>query len=294
MKKIFILLFVITSANTFSQIDCTYDEETYRYNAVLEIETIPIDFDKNDFINFITSLDNISNEDLETLNTHITSVFKTIPSSPNSKNITIVSTAEIYTILDNLNNSIDVVFCVITDCELSDGGFQYYALMRNGTIPEDYNKEDFINDIIEYDDISNEDLEILNTHITSVIKAFPTAQTEVLQRVVIVDSTEDIFFILANLPNAIEHHTCVEDEIIISTENHNPSFLSIYPNPVTNVLTLKSIERIKEVWVYDIYGSGLNFYDSTEINVTNLQAGMYFLLVKSENGSTITKKFIKN
>src|SRR5690606_38915627 len=192
MKKALLVLILVLGINySYSQNDCSYDEETFRYGSILYIENIPADFSKEDFISHITGLDEISNEDLATLETHLISVYKTIPSHDPSKNVTIVSTLEIDLILAELNNSIDIHYCIATDCMLSNGTFNYYALMRN-SIPNDFDKEDFIAYIIMHDNLSNEDLSTLNTHITSLEKAFPTAQTEVLQRYVAIVTTAEI------------------------------------------------------------------------------------------------------
>ena len=104
MKKVLLLLALILGINfSYSQNDCLQDDGTFQYRALLSIENVPADFDKDDFINFITGLDNISNEDLATLNTHITLVFKTIPSHNPHNSVSIVATTVNSVTLSNVS-----------------------------------------------------------------------------------------------------------------------------------------------------------------------------------------------
>jgi len=69
--------------------------------------------------------------------------------------------------------------------------------------------------------------------------------------------------------------------------------LSIYPNPVTNELHIKTSESLKKTQVTDLSGSVLlERQDSKTIQVGQLNAGVYLLKVETENG-TKTMKFIK-
>ena len=67
--------------------------------------------------------------------------------------------------------------------------------------------------------------------------------------------------------------------------------LSIYPNPVNDKLYIETETEIKEVVVYDVYGRVQNLRNS--IDVTDLNSGVYFVKVVTENGETV-KRVIKN
>ena len=193
MKRLLFTLTVIFGISlSFSQTDCSQGDGTFRYGVQLVISNVPTDFDKDDFIDHVVSLDNISTQDLATLNQHITLVYKTYPSQNPHDTVTIFSTLEIYTILDSLENSIDFHYCVSNDCEWTDGTFYYYALLTSAVVPDDYDKDDFMNHIVSLDNISNEDLIILETHITSVHKSFPGI-TGYLKRLVTINATQEIF-----------------------------------------------------------------------------------------------------
>lgn len=298
MKKALLVLILVLGINyLYSQNDCSYGNGTFRYEANLNIENVPSGFDKDDFIEQVILLEEISSEDLTTLNTHIISVNKIWPSYEPNKRVVIVSTLEIYPVLDELNILLDHLNCVFTDCMHTNGTFHYYALMIS-SIPNDFDKEDFIDYITAHENISNEDLSTLNTHITSLEKAFPTSQSELLQRILSIEATFEIYFILAELTNTLEHHEC-NPEPVLGMNNFEIAKITLYPNPVADILTLNSKESVKEITIYDMQGKQLNdfYYNSsntiTKLDVSALQNGIYFLKIETESGRVATEKFIK-
>ena len=79
----------------------------------------------------------------------------------------------------------------------------------------------------------------------------------------------------------------------------NEASLNIYPNPVNDKLYIESESEIKEVVVYDVYGRVQNLRNSetqqlsNSIDVTDLNSGVYFVKVVTENGEAV-KRIIKN
>lgn len=79
----------------------------------------------------------------------------------------------------------------------------------------------------------------------------------------------------------------------------NPAFetanISLYPNPVNNILSISAAQNINEVTLYDIYGKVLQTVKSDNIRQVDLSAyasGIY--LVKATAGTaTLTQKVIK-
>jgi hypothetical protein len=69
----------------------------------------------------------------------------------------------------------------------------------------------------------------------------------------------------------------------------------IYPNPSTGIYTI-DLNEDAQVEVYDMLGKVVYKREAQEgkstIDISNYQAGIYLLHVKSENGS-VTKKIIK-
>ena len=93
-------------------------------------------------------------------------------------------------------------------------------------------------------------------------------------------------------PSEICTVTIVDDAI----EEMNASF-NIYPNPVNDKLYIETLTQTQTltVEIYDIYGrqqSMVNGQQSTVIDVTDLNSGVYFVKVVTENGETV-KRFIK-
>ena len=89
----------------------------------------------------------------------------------------------------------------------------------------------------------------------------------------------------------------------ISIENNTESIiennisLNIYPNPVNDKLYIVTVDEVKEVVVYDIYGrrqvtETSSHQDMTSVNVSGLNAGIYFVKINTNQGE-IVKRFIK-
>ena len=80
-------------------------------------------------------------------------------------------------------------------------------------------------------------------------------------------------------------------------EEQTSSF-NIYPNPVSDKLVIETEETIEAVTIYTITGvivgqqSTVNSQQSLSIDVTNLNSGVYFMKVVTENGEAI-QRFIK-
>jgi polyhydroxybutyrate depolymerase len=72
------------------------------------------------------------------------------------------------------------------------------------------------------------------------------------------------------------------------------SNVAIYPNPVSNQLTIENNEVVESVTILDLTGKVLmNKTTNTKtIEVSNLSIGIYFLKIKTKN-SELVKKFVK-
>ena len=74
------------------------------------------------------------------------------------------------------------------------------------------------------------------------------------------------------------------------------SAINVYPNPVSDKLYIETETVVKEVVIYDVYGrqqelSAVSGQQSV-IDVANLNSGVYFVKVVTENGE-IVKRFVK-
>lgn len=73
---------------------------------------------------------------------------------------------------------------------------------------------------------------------------------------------------------------------------------SLFPNPANNVITLTTDTSIKDITVFNNLGQLVltkrsNFSQTNEIDISNLNSGLYIMNINSENGRKMTKKFIK-
>ena len=76
----------------------------------------------------------------------------------------------------------------------------------------------------------------------------------------------------------------------------NANGFNIYPNPVESNLTIDTDEVITEINIYSL--TGVIVYQTTAvnnnvINVSDLNDGVYFINIKTENGDVV-KRFVKN
>ena len=303
MKKQ-LLLFVFLMGMNFcfaQQTDCSQGDGTYKYGAKLT-QNIPVDFDKNDFLDFIVGLDNISNQDLITLTDGITSVYRTIPSINPHKSVTIEAIVDIYSILDTLHNSIDIFYCVVRDCIQEDETYSYFATVIEGPIANDFDKGDFIDYITARDVISSDDLAILNENITAVYKAFPSAQSDFLKRTIIIDVSVDIYAILERLTNSLEYFECIDDGVILGkVEKQKANSSIVFPNPVTensvvqlnmpfNSIKLELINALGQI-VYSTLTMG---EESIAIKSLPIPIGISYLKIYNlTNGKIQTLKVLK-
>ena len=100
--------------------------------------------------------------------------------------------------------------------------------------------------------------------------------------------------------NAAGTHAIIVDNFTVtetlSNQDFNTSQIAIYPNPVSNVLNISNLNNfeIKRVSVTDINGRVVKNETGllTQLNVADLNAGVYFVTIEAAEGKT-TKKFIK-
>ena len=70
--------------------------------------------------------------------------------------------------------------------------------------------------------------------------------------------------------------------------------MELFPNPVKDILTLKSLSTIKKMEVFNVLGQKVMVRENTNsLNVNKLKSETYILKIVNENGSVSTKRFIK-
>ena len=85
-------------------------------------------------------------------------------------------------------------------------------------------------------------------------------------------------------------------ELPASSESFNSNLFSLYPNPTSSILNITNSDNldIKNISVVDVNGRTVKNQAGslTQINVSDLNAGVYFVTIEAAEGKT-TKKFIK-
>lgn len=73
------------------------------------------------------------------------------------------------------------------------------------------------------------------------------------------------------------------------------NFISIYPNPSTNVLFIETDEKIETAICVNYLGQSISLkLENNSCDVSGLSEGIYFISFSSQEGKVVTKKFIKN
>lgn len=71
---------------------------------------------------------------------------------------------------------------------------------------------------------------------------------------------------------------------------------TIFPNPVNNELNVQALTQISDIEIYNLLGQSMGMYqvnaNSTQLDISNLNTGTYFLRVTIDNASKVYK-FIK-
>lgn len=84
------------------------------------------------------------------------------------------------------------------------------------------------------------------------------------------------------------------DLLAVNDVTNNKAKLSVYPNPFTDVLKISDVKGVKSVTVNDIAGREVkSLAPSAELNLSNLQSGLYIVNLKMEDGSIQSIKAIK-
>lgn len=98
--------------------------------------------------------------------------------------------------------------------------------------------------------------------------------------------------------DGITKQTYVLDiSIETSLNQFSQNLITLYPNPVRNVLYVKSAEQILKISLYDVAGNQLMIIkpNSKTVDLTfeNIKSGIYYLRIQTEN-NTFVRKITKN
>lgn len=85
----------------------------------------------------------------------------------------------------------------------------------------------------------------------------------------------------------------------IENQSTTVSFVTLYPNPAENTITLNTNLLIDQVEITNSLGQLVlsnkgSFNSKTEFDISNLKSGLYFMNLETKDGLKETKRFIKN
>jgi len=89
-----------------------------------------------------------------------------------------------------------------------------------------------------------------------------------------------------------------ENTIILSAEDHNASNFVIYPNPTNQSFNIQSNETITSVTIFNYLGQQTHSLNNSkgisQVNIQNLNKGIYIVRLTNSLGTRSIKKLVKN
>ena len=85
----------------------------------------------------------------------------------------------------------------------------------------------------------------------------------------------------------------IKDLDYLAVNDINKTKISIFPNPSSDFINIKSDEEIRSIKIYDIKGSLVKSDNNSKIDISAFQKGDYVISIETRSGIE-TKKFIKN
>lgn len=85
--------------------------------------------------------------------------------------------------------------------------------------------------------------------------------------------------------------TAAQEEPVAGIEDITATKFVAYPNPVKSVLNISATSAIQKVEVVNIAGQSIKAFNgaNTQIDLSDINAGIYFVKVYTENGSSVQK-----
>ena len=95
---------------------------------------------------------------------------------------------------------------------------------------------------------------------------------------------------IACSPNILNYLATLSNDIFVADDN----IIKIFPNPSSTIFKIVSDIKIDKITIFDTLGKEIliQTQNNNEINVENLQKGVYLIEISTENGKTY-QKFIK-
>jgi len=82
----------------------------------------------------------------------------------------------------------------------------------------------------------------------------------------------------------------------VSVGDFNKLKINVYPNPTNDVINIDTDEQLFNYIIYDVNGRQIqngNFENNNQINLQNVNTGVYFIKVTTVQGNSGTVKVVK-
>lgn len=104
---------------------------------------------------------------------------------------------------------------------------------------------------------------------------------------------------------AFRHHNCTDQMAVaiddvqitagVGVESHEVTF-GVYPNPANNMININASENMQKIQILNMAGqcvySSQVGGNNTQVNVSNMADGMYFVKIYTDNGNVSTQKIV--
>jgi len=164
----------------------------------------------------------------------------------------------------------------------------YFAIMQINI--EDPSVDQLINELESINSINSATFEVeANSNVSTTIEGL-TQDTEYKLCIVAVDKS-------GNKQDAISKTVFKTQKETTGIEDFNTSTYKVWPNPVTSdALNVYTVEKA-DIAIYNSLGNKVkainNVIETTQISVSNLNTGVYFIVIKNDNFNITHKIIVK-
>jgi hypothetical protein len=94
--------------------------------------------------------------------------------------------------------------------------------------------------------------------------------------------------------NHVGNNPVVTSDCLMATQENSKNEITVYPNPVKDILRISDIKGVKAITIIDTSGKVVKTTSATsELNLSNLKTGVYLLNLNMETRDVKSFKIIK-
>ena len=187
------------------------------------------------------------------------------------------------------------------ECSSIEAVYQSYVVFEISSLPDDFQKEEFINFIIANDQISDDDINYLEKNIIDADNAFTGTLSPLLARVVFLRSYEEFGEMMGGFLNSVDFFACIEDGGLLkidSFEDKPTKMAVVYPNPITKDSKIQFSTTYDKLNISLFSATGSDLYQKKVLNLNELSLnelpipmGLSFLRIS--NSASAKREIIK-